>query len=276
MINSGCSIIAICFILGLIIGSFLNCLIYRLSVKQSFLKGRSYCPKCKHRLSWRDLVPVLSYLELGGKCRYCGEAISFQYPLVELSAGILFAAAAAVLSPAIVYYFEFSAINFFALAYFWLVISLLLIILVYDWKWFIIPDGIVFTGLAASAIYSAVRFFYVFFLAGKPDFWLILNPLLSAAACFSFFLAIFLVSRGKWMGFGDVKFSAFIGMALGFPSSAVALFFAFFLGAIIGLILIAAKKKEFSSEIPFGPFLVAGTVIALFFGQSLFYRYLAI
>lgn len=269
-------LIAAFFTIGLIIGSFLNCLIYRLNIKQSFMKGRSYCPKCKHQLSWKDLVPVLSYLELNGKCRYCGQAISPQYPLVELAAGILFAAAGAILEPGIVYSFDFTSFNFFELAYYWFVISSLIVVFVYDLKWFLIPDEIVFSGLLVSALFYAIRFFYVYFLAGQADFSLLVNPVLSGILCFSFFLAIFLVSAGRWMGFGDVKFAAFMGLTLGFPDSAVALFFAFFLGAIIGLALIAAKKKEISSEIPFGPFLVMGSLIALFFSETLLYWYLAI
>jgi len=184
-------IVAAFFCIGLIIGSFLNCLIYRLNIGQSVLKGRSYCPKCKHRLSWRDLVPVLSYLELNGKCRYCRKTISSQYPLVELAAGILFAAVAVILEPGIVYSFDFAAYNLFGLAYYWLAVSSLIVVFVYDLKWFIIPDEIILCGLLASVFFYASRFFYVFSLTGKFDLDLLANPFLSALLCFSFFWRYF-------------------------------------------------------------------------------------
>jgi prepilin signal peptidase PulO-like enzyme (type II secretory pathway) len=264
------------FAIGLVIGSFLNCLIYRVKIKRSFLSGRSYCPKCKHKLSWFDLIPVLSYLQLAGKCRYCQKSISFQYPLVEIAIGILYAAAAAILEPSIVFLASFTLFNLFSLFYYWFIISVLVVVFVYDLLWYIIPDEAVFAGILATAAFCASRFFYEFFLTGSANFEILANPLLASVFAFSFFLTVFLVSSGKWMGFGDVKYAALMGMVLGFPDIAVGLFLSFFLGAIIGLSLIGLKKKEISSEIPFGPFLVSGTIAALFFGKDIIFIYLGI
>ena len=264
------------FAVGLVIGSFLNCLIYRTKVGKSFFKGRSYCPKCKHGLSWFDLIPVLSYLQLAGKCRYCREPISRQYPLVELAVGILFAASAAIMEPSIVFFASFSLFNLFSLFYYWFIISVLAVIFVYDFLYYIIPDEAVFLAILATAAFHASRFFYEFFLTSNANFEIMINPLLASVFAFSFFLTVFLVSAGKWMGFGDVKYAALMGLVLGFPDIAVGLFLSFFLGAIIGLSMIALKRKEISSEIPFGPFLVSGTIAAMFFGKDIIFIYLGI
>src|SRR3989339_853687 len=172
------------FLLGVCIGSFLNCVVYRLESKKS-LAGRSFCPHCKHILSWKDLIPVLSFLFLKGKCRYCKEKISWQYPAVEVATGLIF---------------------FF----------------IYDLKHYLIPDKVLFPAIFITLIFRLI------FISG------FLNYLLAVLIASGFFLAIFLVSGGKWMGFGDVKLAILMGLLLGFPNILVALFLAFFLGAIIG------------------------------------------
>jgi prepilin signal peptidase PulO-like enzyme (type II secretory pathway) len=248
----------------LAVGSFLNCIIYRLEKNESFLKGRSYCPHCKHILSWKDLIPVLSFLILKGKCRYCGKRISLQYPLVELSTAILF-------------FLIFNAAAFNLRTIYYLIIGcFLIIIFVYDLKHYLIPDKIIYPAIAITFIY---RFFEILNFGNWDLFGIwdlgfgilkpILYPLASAIFATAFFLMIFLLSKGKWLGFGDVKLGFFMGLFLGFPNILVALFFAYFIGAIIGIGLILAKKKTLKSEVPFGPFLVAGTFIALFLGEKI-------
>jgi leader peptidase (prepilin peptidase)/N-methyltransferase len=223
------------FVFGLIVGSFLNCIIYRLEKGESFLKGRSYCPKCKHRLAWQDLVPVLSFLFLLGKCRYCKKSISFQYPLVELATAILF-----VLSPDI---------------RFTIIVPFLIIIFVYDLKHYLIPDKIVYLAIGLALILG-------------------FNQVIPACGAALFFLLIVLATRGRGMGIGDIKLAFLMGLLLGWPNILVALSFAFFAGATIGLALIFAKKKSLKSAVPFGPFLIAGTFIALFFGGKIINWYL--
>jgi len=239
------------FILGLFIGSFLNCVIYRLEIKKSFLKGRSFCPNCKHVLSWQDLVPVFSFLFLNGKCRYCKKRISIQYPFVELLTGLLFLS---------IYLFQPFVINMV----FWLIISsLLVIIFVYDSRHFIIPDKVLFPAIIISLIYLVLS--YPVSVA---------NHVLSALGASLFFLVIVLFTRGKGMGMGDVKLAILIGLLLGFPKVVASLFFAFLIGAIIGIGLILLKKKTLKSEVPFGPFLIIGIYIALFYGDKIINWYL--
>jgi len=250
------------FIFGLVIGSFLNCVIYRLEKKQSFLKGRSYCPHCKHILSWQDLIPVFSFLILGGKCRYCGKKISLQYPLVELFTGLLFVF---LLNYELgIRNYEIFNFNFIFNFLFLILNSLFLILIfVYDLKHYIIPDKVIYPAIAIALIYNLIL---------NSQF--IIHNSISAFGAAAFFLAIVLISRGKWMGVGDIKLALLIGLLLGYPKALLALFLAFLIGAIIGLGLIILKKKTIKSELPFGPFLILGIYLALFFGEKIINWYL--
>jgi prepilin signal peptidase PulO-like enzyme (type II secretory pathway) len=235
------------FLFGLVIGSFLNCVIYRLEVKKGFLGGRSYCPDCKHILSWQDLIPVFSFLILKGKCRHCDKKISIQYPLIELGTGLLF----------LLVFWHFGLELIFG---FWILISIFLIIIfVYDLKHYIIPDKIIYPAIIIAMIF---RLFTGYGL-------LVTGYLLSAFIAAGFFLLIVLISRGKWMGVGDIKLAFLIGLLLGYPNTLLALFLAFLIGAIIGVGLIGLKKKTIKSELPFGPFLILGIYLALFFGEKI-------
>ena len=252
----------IVFIFGLVIGSFLNCVIYRLALPNFSLKGRSYCPHCKHILYAQDLIPLLSFLILKGKCRYCQKKISLQYPLVEIATGLLF----------LLIFSFFDSLLF--VCFLFLVSCFLIIIFVFDLKHYIIPDKIIF-----SAIFIVLLFRILELIQKQPygeSLTLFdpakfriqnLNPAFAGLGAAAFFLFIFLFSRGRWMGFGDVKLAFLMGLFLGFPNILVALFFAFLIGAIIGIGLILAKRKTLKSEVPFGPFLVTSTFIALFWGE---------
>lgn len=283
------------FLFGLIIGSFLNCVIYRLALPNfSFwknlggLKNRSYCPHCRQTLRWYDLIPVLSYVILKAKCRYCKKKISWQYPLVEISTGLIF----------LLIFLPTRDLaqrdNFLNLSFLLIISCFLIVIFVYDLKHYIIPDKIVLPAIAVVALY---RLFEVFGFRVLDLFRMqpfgeslvsldpgglgfgILKPfifyLISAIAAAGFFLLIFLVSKGKWLGFGDIKLAFFMGIFLGFPKIIVALFLAFFFGGIIGIGLIIFKNKNLKSEIPFAPFLITGTFLALFWGQNLINWYLS-
>ncbi len=245
----------IVFLFGTIVGSFLNCVIYRLEQGQSFLKGRSYCPFCKHTLSWQDLIPVLSFLFLKGKCRYCQKKISIQYPLVELSAGILFL---------FIYLISRGPSS---VIFNWMVSSFLIIIFIYDFKHYIISDSVIYPAIAIALIFN---FQFLIF----NEFSIFKFSILSAISAAAFFLLIVLVSRGKWMGVGDIKLAFLMGLVLGWPNILVALFSAFFIGAIIGIGLITAGKKHLKSEVPFGPFLVTGTFLAMLWGGEIVNWYL--
>ena len=241
------------FLFGLVIGSFLNCVIYRIENNQSFLKGRSYCPKCKHTLSWQDIIPVFSFLFFKGKCNYCHKKISIQYPLVEIATGLAFLLIFNFL------YQDNILPSWINLAFLFYVACILIIIFVYDLKHYIIPDKVLFPAIAIVFLYQLIFSFRLL------DF----NPLWSGLAACAFFLFVFLVSGGRWMGFGDVKLAFFMGLFLGYPNILVALFLAFFLGAIIGVGLIIFGNKNLKSEVPFGPFLITGTFLALLWGKEI-------
>src|SRR3989344_2468933 len=242
------------FIFGLIVGSFLNSVIYRLEQGQSFIKGRSFCPHCKHQLSWQDLIPVFSFLILKGRCRYCQKTISWQYPLVEFFTGILF----------ILIFFYASNIPY---SIFYILIScFFIVIFVYDLKHYIIPDKVIYPAIVAAFLFRIWNF-------GNWDLFGILNLVFGILPSL-FFLAIIIFSQGKWMGLGDFKLAVLMGLFLGWPDIIVALFSAVFLGAIIGIGLIISKEKTLKSEVPFGPFLVFGTFLALFWGGKIINFYL--
>jgi len=244
-------IIVFIFLLGLVIGSFLNVLVDRLPKGESVIKGKSYCDNCKKNLKWYDLIPLLSFTSLKGKCRYCSSLLSLYYPIVELATGLIFVATA------LFFLNNFELIV--TLIYYLFIMSSLIVIFFADLKYGIIPDKIVFPSIVVS-------FIYLFFILNS----LFLIHLFSALGACLFFLSLFLVTRGKGMGFGDVKFSFLMGLILGFPNVIVSLYIAFLTGAIVGCILIIWRKKRvFGTAIPFGPFLVLGCLTAIFFGDFL-------
>jgi prepilin signal peptidase PulO-like enzyme (type II secretory pathway) len=258
------------FLFGLIAGSFLNALIYRLEAGDSVFRGRSYCPNCKHVLAWHDLIPLMSFFLLQGRCRYCKKRISWQYPTVELATGLLFLLSFKLQISSLNQVSSFETLNIF---YLWAVLALLMLLFVYDLKHYILPDKIVFPAIGLALgyrIFEFLNFGFAWDLGfGIWDFKLLVNPLLAALGAALFFFVIFLLSRGRAMGFGDVKLALFMGLFLGWPNILVALFAAFVIGGMFGIVLILLKKKGMKSEVPFGPFLITGTLAALFWGKLL-------
>lgn len=260
------------FLLGLIIGSFLNAVIYRLEINQSAFRGRSFCPKCRHILAWQDLAPLFSFIWLRGRCRYCGKRISIQYPLVELATGLLFLSIFNFFAQGgLALGWQFSIFQFFNLFYWFYIISVLIIIFVYDLKHYIIPDKIVLPAILVSLVWilGVGNYLPVYggSVAGGEILGGFVNPLLIAVGVATFFFLLIVLSKGRWMGFGDVKLVFLMGLILGYPQILIALFTAFFIGAIIGIGLIVFGKKTLRSQVPFGPFLVGGAALALFFGE---------
>ncbi len=240
------------FLLGLGFGSFLNAVVFRLEKKEGFVKGRSRCMHCGHALFWYELIPVLSFVIQKGKCRKCKKRISWQYPLVELACAFLFLAAFFVV-------FEFNFYFFYLLVVFWF----LLFIFVFDWKHYIIPNGSVYFLIAISFFYNLIF-----------NIQNIISVILASFLSFGFFAFLYLVSSGKWIGMGDVKYGVFMGLFLGWPDVLVALFFSYIIGAVVGIFLIYKNKKSLKSEISFGPFLVLGTLFAYFFASEVISFYL--
>ena len=266
-------------ILGISIGSFLNVLIDRIPQGKSPFKGRSYCDKCKKTLKWYDLIPLISYLYLKGKCRYCRAHISLYYPLVELVTGAMF-----IVTFAYIYHLpltidRFSIFNsqFSIFFYYLFILSSFIVIFFTDLKYGIIPDKIVYPSVVIFTIYHLSILPSASLRAGNFPFGLaqggqfsIFNYLLSGIGAFIFFLVLFLITKGKGMGFGDVKLAFLLGLFLGFPKILAALYLAFLTGALIGSILIIWRKKKLKGgTIPFGPFLIIGTVLSLFFGEKI-------
>lgn len=250
-------IIPLLFLLGLVMGSFYNLVIFRVPEGKSIVKPRSACPGCGTVLSTGDLIPVFSYIFLKGKCRYCKAKISAQYPLVELLTGLLF----------IVLYLKFGLTPELFFSAF--LMSVLLLVFFIDLKHLIIPNGLVLTGLIGGAVFFALRFWYHdAILAG--DAWF--SPLLGMVVPSGFLLLVallgMLIYKGDALGMGDVKIFMPIGLFLGLRLSIVALFFSVFIGGITGLFLILTKIKDRKSHIPFGPFIVAGSFLALLFGHE--------
>lgn len=249
------------FIIGLFIGSFLNCVSCRIFLEEDFIVKKSYCPNCQHKLSALDLVPVFSFLLLKGKCRYCQNKISWQYPLAELGTGFVFL---------IIYYslgfnlFEsFTGYQIWNLFYLWIIFSLLIVAFIYDAKHYIIPDRITFFGILISLCWIGFSFYQNIFTTE-----IVLSSLYSGIFASFFFFCLWLFSQKKAMGFGDVKLVFLIGLILGFPNIIVALFFAFLSGAVIGLLLVLRGEKKLKSQVPFGPYLIAGTLFALIYGPQ--------
>lgn len=253
-------LIIIFLVLGLIVGSFLNVVVYRLNVAESFLWERSKCPHCKAQIKWYDNIPVISFVLLKFRCRDCKEKISFQYPLVEIFTGILFAYIGGK-------FFNPADTATWATAIYYLgIASFLVVIFVYDLLYLEIPGLVLWPAVGWVVAFSL---FFDLFSSAKIDNNVFSLSIYSGTfAAFWAFLIFFLlvaISKEKWMGIGDAYMVILLGLILGWPKIILALMLAFAFGAIIGLVLIALKKKKMQSQVPFAPFLIAGTLVAMFF-----------
>ena len=252
------------FLLGTIIGSFLNVVIYRFNTGRRITKGRSMCMNCGHKLRWYELVPILSFLIQSGKCRRCKSKISVQYILVELITGIIFTLIALKFIP--VFFFS---VNLY-LAYliiFSFIFSILIVISVYDLKHKIIPDKLVLTFIISSliAVYIDANIFKSVFT--MPSFYILISgPLLALP-----FVLIWFFSKGRLMGLGDGKLILGMGWLLGISQGVFALILAFWIGALVSLpiMIISKKKMTIKTEIPFAPFLIFSTLVTFLFNFDL-------
>lgn len=291
------------FLIGIVLGSFAKALADRSLGLKSFW-GRSYCPNCKHKLAWYDLFPVLSYICLYGKCRYCGKKIGIEYVLVEFVTGILigflfwqsFQSFDSLRSLRI---FDFQLLIFiFDLLFKIFFIVILAVLFITDLKKMLIPDRIVKPAIIIGAVSLLIITIYkisylYYYLSLSPIGRKLLPPfsdyfqrhavMTAEPFLFSigtglliggFFLSLIIITKGKGMGGGDVKLGAFMGIMLGFPDAVLALILSFLTGAIFSIGLIIAGKKHFGQTIPFGPFLVLGSLIALFWGSKIINWYL--
>ena len=248
----------ISFILGACIGSFINMAIFRTALdygltkrKKSLLKRkRSFCDYCESPLPWWANIPILSYLFLRGKSKCCQKKLPISYLIVEATSGLSFLLITLA-------YFDFSVVSLVQILYGFVLMSFLIFLTFFDIKYMILPDFATFTLIGLA-------FFGVLF-----DEVNIVPYLLASLGSFLFLGFLNLITKGKGMGLGDVKFAIFMGLLLGWQRVLVAFYIAFITGAVWGLMMMLFKKMGKKRQIAFGPFLILGTVAALFFGGEI-------
>ncbi|NCN06992.1 MAG: prepilin peptidase [Candidatus Pacebacteria bacterium CG_4_9_14_3_um_filter_40_12] len=255
------------FLLGIVFGSFLNVVIVRSIRDESWVTGRSHCDICGKTIAWYDNIPLLSYLVLGGRCRHCKEAIAISHPIVEGLTGVLF----------LWWYIGFSL--FFKLTQepfvvlqplFWLAVAAILIVIFFtDILVFLIPDKAVIALSALVVVYQGALLW-----AGIMQPLDFLYSVLGMVGAVLFFFSLWYFTRGRGLGFGDVKLIAPLSLLMGWPSLIIGLFASFIVGAVVGIGFVLVGKKKMKQPIPFGPFLIIGTVIGLLWGHEIFAWYL--
>lgn len=244
-------------LLGLCMGSFANALAWRLHQKRDWVKERSECVHCHHKLAWNDLIPVVSWLMLRGKCRYCKKPISPQYPAVELITATLF-----LISYVWWPYLLSSPVDYLHFCLWLAILVVLVVITIYDLRWMVIPNRLVYVlgGLSLAMIAAQQG-------AQEPN---IDGIVLGGLAVGGLFYLLFQVSGGRWIGGGDVKLGVVLGMLAGsFAEGLLLVFIASLIGTLAALPLLAMNKKTITQKLPFGPFLIAATIIVYLFGQSM-------
>lgn len=270
-------VIAVLVVLGLCFGSFVNALVWRLHEQAetskhplkhaaeqklrnlSVLRGRSMCPECRHELSAKDLIPLVSWLWLRGKCRYCKATISWQYPTVEAVTMLLFVGSYVFWPQA----FQGSEWLSFGL---WLAILVGLVALtVYDVRWMVLPNRIVFPLLVVGAARALVLI-----VQNSHPWHELLSIVIAVLIGGGIFYALFQLSAGRWIGGGDVKLGLLLGLVVAQPSHA---FLLLFLASVLGTLFILppwlAKKVKKTTRIPFGPFLIAACIVTLWWGANI-------
>ena len=260
-------LVALMILLGLCFGSFVNAAVWRIKHKKDLVRARSQCTHCRHTLAWYDLIPVVSWIILRGKCRNCKKPISVQYPLVEIAVALLFVAS--------YLFWPFALIGLTEWVIFglWLVSCVILAILfIYDFKWLILPNSLTYPLIVVGIISAVLR------LITAQDFSTVaFNVGFSVLALAGTYLLIFIWSRGKWIGFGDVKLCLALGLLLAnWQLALMCLFLANLLGCVMVVPGMATHKLKRTSHIPFGPFLILGFIIAGLWGQQLIDWYLSI
>ena len=286
--------VLVLFIFGLFIGSFLNVLIWRLPRREKWIRGRSRCVHCKHGLAWYDLIPLLSFVWLMGKCRYCKRPIAMLYPIVEMANGLLWGLAGWLLVSG----YQLSGIGqlgwegmgLIRLILLLILFSTLLVIFVVDLQHYIIPDEMVVAMGAIGLVLGISSLVWPHLGGGLAStsevFGGVEGPLsrgelvpgivervVWGMGAMGFFWLLHMITKGKGMGWGDVKLVLGMGLVLA-QATIVALMSAFIIGAVMGVGLLLAGKRTLKQPIPFGPFLVVGMVVGLLYGRQVLEWYL--
>ncbi|TYT20970.1 prepilin peptidase [Dictyoglomus thermophilum] len=243
------------FLLGSAVGSFLNVVIYRLPRRESIIFPPSHCPSCGHKLSAKDLIPILSYILLKGRCRYCGARISWRYPAVEFITGISYAI--------LFWIYGFSLFIFKSL----ILISMLIPIFFIDLENMLIPDVISIPGIVVGLLFS---FWEGNLVQG------VLGSLIFGGILLLIYVVALLILKEEGMGQGDIKLGFMLGSFLGLKLSLFAIFLSYLIGGIFSIFVIVLRSKNLKTAIPFGPFLITGALISLFWGEVLIKLYLSL
>lgn len=238
------------FLLGAAVGSFLNAVIYRWQKKEQFISGRSRCPHCGRTIRWYDLFPVVSWLALVGRCRACRHRLSVQYLLVEAAVGGLWLAGALWL-PA-----DLSLLTF------WVAVAFSTVLFVIDAQHYTVPDQI--------SIPAAVVIFLLNWARGVSPWSLIIAVLIGGG----WFGAQFLVSRGKWVGGGDIRLGMLMGALLGYPLIILGLMMAYIGGSLIAVVLMVLGRKHLGSRLPFATMLLPASLAVFLWGEGIWGWYL--
>jgi leader peptidase (prepilin peptidase)/N-methyltransferase len=257
------------FIIGTAVGSFLGVIVDRLASKEQIWRGRSHCDHCRHKLAFIDLIPIISFFLLKQKCRYCHKKLSLFYPLIELITGVSFLTVSLAIMQHTGFIFAQTAYLLIIL-YYSTLISCLIVIFFTDFRYGIIPFKVVLFAFLLALLWQVYLPFANFSFSDIQLLGLqtnIFSVVLSALNAGGFFLLIFLSTKGRGMGFGDVVYAFLMGFILGFPLIIVGLYISFVTGALVSLLLVSFRRKKFrGGTIPFGPFLVFGTVVSLLYG----------
>lgn len=243
------------FILGTVVGSFLNVCIYRIPAGKSIVSPPSACPLCGHQIRWFQNIPILSYMALGGKCASCKSSIPFRYPAIEALTGILFTV--------VLYYFGFSA----ATLVYWLFLAALVTITFIDLDHQIIPDVISLPGIIVGFVCSL-------FIPWLPWIDSLLGVVIGGGVLLTIAWIYEKVAKREGMGGGDIKLLAMLGAFLGWKAVLPVVFIASLVGSLIGVPLMLLQKGDTKLAIPFGPFLAFAATVYLFWGRDLVFWYL--
>lgn len=255
------------FIFGLFWGSFLNNVAFRLEREEDYFFSRSKCPQCGQFLSWKELIPIISFLWQRGKCCHCSTKISWRYPLSELITGIWVYLLALALQT------KFTLLSFSQFIFYFSLLSILFVLALYDWKTFLVDDRFIWLAIAIFLIY----YFSGLYFKVVKDFSFLLNyffdfgkfgPIISGLISSSFFLFFFLITKGKGMGFGDVKVAFIIGLFLKIGDAILSIMLSSFLGSVYGIYLII-KNRRWRQSLPFVPFFFLGVLATIIFGMHI-------
>ena len=255
------------FVVGLALGSFLNAVVWRLHEHRNFVTERSECEYCHRRLSAADLIPVVSWLMIRGRCRYCHHKIGLQHVVVELLTGVLFALS----------WFAWPGghgvgAHFVVQFVFWLALLVGALILgLYDLKWQLLPDVVVFPLIALTIMDRLVN--YTLFHADTGS---LVSASLGAVVVSGFFGLLYAVSKGRWIGLGDVKLGILLGLVLGPSQGLIAVVLSYYIGAIAVIPLLLSHRLKAKSVVAFGPFLIISFVVTFLYGHHLAMWYQAI